>query len=90
MSKAILVIDMPSSCIDCPLHYYGEPILWCGANERDMDTDDIENYKPTWCPLREVPQKDTYQYADSYKYGQGRKRGRNECIDEILGGAENG
>ena len=54
MSKAILVIDMPSSCIDCPLHYYDEPRLWCGANERNMDTDDIENYKPTWCPLREV------------------------------------
>jgi hypothetical protein len=87
MAKAILVMDMPSSCIDCPLHYYDEPKLWCGLNEKEMETEDIETYKPTWCPLRECPQKKRIISEPSFD-GRIRVMGYNACIDEILGGGE--
>ena len=90
MSKAILVIDMPSSCADCILGDDDSSGLYCVPKEEYFDGEDTTESRASFCPLREVPQKDTKQYADSYKYGKGRQRGRNECIDEILGGAEHG
>ena len=54
MSKAILVIDTPECCIDCPCHF-AEDIVWCGVKDQELETDDIETYKPDWCPLKPMP-----------------------------------
>ena len=81
MAKAMLIMDMPSNCLECPcLNELDE----CEAMKYE-DVGDIGR-KPTWCPLREVPQKkDT-------KYNPTRNpyitQGYNACIDEILGGGE--
>ena len=77
-ANAMLIMDMPKNCDECDL------------KESYCHVDDNDTCRAGGCPLREVPQKDTKQYADSYKYGKGRQRGRNECIDELLGGAEHG
>lgn len=58
--KTVVIMDMPKICIDCPLHFYNENsdhVFWCGLTRRDMDTYDIETYKPVWCPLQEAPEK---------------------------------
>jgi hypothetical protein len=73
MSKAILIMEMPSSCEECQLFYNTEGTKMCEAIGRLVE---CESEKPTWCPLREVPSKEKFPY--SY----------NACIDEILGGGE--
>ena len=54
MNKAILLIDMPSSCGECPIcASYAESAwsprdYWCPVMEnKDVDP----NNKPDWCPL---------------------------------------
>lgn len=52
--KSILKIDTPKVCIDCPCHFAGESgMVVCGVEKRELLSDDIEAFKPDWCPLRE-------------------------------------
>ena len=88
MSKCVLVMDMPSKCIDCPLHFVDEPNYWCGANMKDLLTDDIETYKPDWCPLRELPKKKPTIGKESENDILCMNAGYNACIDELLKGEE--
>ena len=91
MSKAILVIDMPSSCSKCSIC---QGIDMCGEyicsikDEFDGEQGyyDGEYDRPNYCPLREVPQKkDTTYHPCRNPYVT---EGYNACIDELLGGAE--
>lgn len=89
MSKAILILDMPNKCVECPLFvhkdiegdyeckikdYDGLPIYY---KEGNID-------RPDWCPLRElldVPDIKNIPYeADYYSY----MRGWSDCIDKIF------
>lgn len=55
MSKSILVLDTPDACIDCPCHFADDGgMVWCGKENKRLLTDDIETFKPDWCPLREA------------------------------------
>lgn len=71
MSKAILVIDMPSCCNECPIcASYAESAFsireyWCTAS----DNTDVDPYdKPKWCPLKPVPEKiDVPDFDDTVK-----------------------
>ena len=83
--KSILVMDMPSSCIDCPCHFAGMSTVVCGVNKKKLMADDIETYKPEWCPLRPAPEKK--QTTDDFWQGCVNIV-RNACIDEILGDKE--
>ena len=50
--KAVLVIDMPKSCLDCQLMVDG----WCYAVKADRTQDAISAKDRTcWCPLRPLP-----------------------------------
>lgn len=76
MSKAVLVIDMPICCNECPIcASYAESAFspreyWCTVS----DNTDVDPYdKPKWCPLKEMPLKDE-RVVDVW----------NSCIDEIL------
>ena len=108
MSKLILVVDMPATCLVCPLKYKSEEIhlgnftyqslFRCerepeGLCEDDGDTvylnDIMMKSKPDWCPLREVPQKQTIHCTDT-PHHRWAKSGYNACIDEILRGCEEG
>lgn len=52
--KSILEIETPKYCFDCPCHFAGESgMVVCGVEKRELLSDDIETFKPDWCPLRE-------------------------------------
>lgn len=92
MSKSILVIDTPKACIDCPCHFAEDTgQVWCGKENKELLEDDIQTFKPDWCPLLDLPKKTSVgievcvgnktdcvkSYVDGY----------NACIDKILKGA---
>lgn len=80
MSKAILVMDMPSCCDECD--------VICTQYYTAIKDKNFENYmKPNNCPLREVPQKKDYDYCDRSIWTHERI-GYNACIDEIMKGSE--
>ena len=58
MSKAILVLDMPESCLACPVgQNYScilETCIYCPVakkNTIDLETES----RPEWCPLQKIP-----------------------------------
>jgi hypothetical protein len=82
MAKAMLIMDMPSSCNECELKVLPNPwsFMICGKTKKHIERG---NQRPTWCPLREAPQKmEKYHKYDAIALGY------NACIDEILGGGE--
>lgn len=84
MSKAILVMDMPDSCVSCPLfgNHYSD--LCCKAlNNRSIDYPYPKEFKQEWCPLREMPQKKEEIVCTSL-FSIAKKNGWNDCIDTIL------
>ena len=58
MKKAVLVMDMPECCGECPLmddDIVGE---YCNAHDDDyIDIPDVTDGKPNWCPLMELPEQ---------------------------------
>ena len=85
MSKVVLVMDMPNTCIDCPCHFADDSgMVRCGKEDKELLTDDIEAFKPNWCPLRDMPEKKKLTYKDLFE--DNRVSGYNSCIDEILNG----
>ena len=98
MAKAMLIMDMPTTCSECML---------CDLNGCCLALKMVEfceyryDQKQKWCPLREVPQKKEVKnlneaLAESKNYEDVAKVvfdilmdcGYNQCIDELLGGGE--
>ena len=92
MDKAVLVMNMPDSCLDCMFCYeLDEGIEACCSitcEEKDNTLykeinceDGYCQNKSNWCPLRKLPEK--------LKYGEsifnGNVKGWNDCLKEILG-----
>lgn len=92
MSKAILVMDMPTKCICCPLATTTENnnIICIIKNYQkkccSVFANVMNNSKPNNCPLREVPQKKSEATATTSSYF--KVLGYNACIDEIMKGVE--
>ena len=95
MSKAILVIDMPNRCNDCPFvdsmrtHWnYDDFTYYCEANEYERikeikyGEEDKSIPKPDWCPLKMLPEK---RIQDNPNGRNMYRAGWNDCIDDILG-----
>lgn len=82
MSKAILVIDMPSDCYHCQLHDY--EYRWCyGKDESSVLTEeDIESKRVEGCPLKPMPNK---RVPDGSETDQiyGCYVGWNACLEEL-------
>lgn len=84
MSRSILVVDTPESCIKCPLI---KPIstftcqgFSCSRNNKKID---CILHRSDWCPLRDMPERASHpDYCDNGRYD----KGWNDCIDEILKG----
>ena len=79
MSKAILVIDMPKGCYECPLavettHSYG---ACCITGSRIID---YSNFP--WCPLKPAPEEQDIWFDDE---SSDWERGYNNCLHEIVG-----
>ena len=91
--KAILVMEMPSSCEKCRLHsFVGKDCdVVCQAKGTTQSYEDAYNGKPDWCPLKPMPDKKVLSgdVADIQKMGKELMDiGYNACIDEILGDKE--
>ena len=94
--KAILVLEMPSSCLECPIgedmSIQIETCIKCPFGKCVIDEEVMT--RPDWCPLKPAPQKQDIcgKYNSEY-YAQGGKPasykiGYNDCIDEIFGDKE--
>ena len=86
--KAILVLEMPSSCGECSICAswqecaFSTREYWCPS----MDNKDVEpNKKPDWCPLKPAPEK---RHSNDNLMELLADIVRNACIDEILGDKE--
>ncbi len=80
--KAILVIDFPRRCEECPLHYFKQGDYCCPTKKLiDYDTD---------CPLRPIPKKESIKARELREdwSGLAYSEGWNACIDSILGETE--
>lgn len=90
-AKAVLVMDMPRKCLTCSLLRIKneQDSMICTAG-RFRDVTDIinsdEKNKPDWCPLRELPKRET-EMADADDLGRDYVRGTmdgwNACLEEI-------
>lgn len=87
MAKAMLIMDMPSSCDVCD--FVDERYQYCNVPWFGKDVSDYVECRHEDCPLREVPQKKRPKKTDRL-VDSANKHGYNACIDEILGGAEHG
>lgn len=95
MAKAVLVMDMPESCGECP---FCRGLNECKVKKylvRDrlftiftVDAQIMEGGKPSWCPLRELPEK-IPDLEHGYENVEKSiiRIGWNACLDMIL---ENG
>ena len=88
MAKAVLIMDMPESCGECP---FCRGLNECKVKKylvRDrlftiftVDAQIMEGGKPSWCPLRELPEKANHPaYCDNGRFD----KGWNACLDAIL------
>lgn len=81
MSKAMLIMDMPESCAECQFFARFDLVKNCSLNGKPVEYSN--NKRQDWCPLQEVPKKDSkFCYPSDYEEGYGD--GYNACIDEIL------
>lgn len=95
MSKAVLVMDMPSNCKDCNMSVLGrEPhtgqMCFRCVHHPTIMVLPKETKRPDWCPLRELPEKMQVcgKYPQEDKIVPSYKIGYNACIDELLKGEE--
>ena len=88
--KAILVLEMPSSCMGCNfLHCeIEENKEYCEAREIRKQIHLEKEEKPDWCPLNPMIEKKEYKAGIEPVYIYERVKGYNACIDEILGDKE--
>ena len=89
MSKAILVIDMPSCCNECRFlnDNYDYPECIATGETRGYNFK-VGEKRMDKCPLRAIPEKyetDRSKCSDPF-YEFEFEYGYNQCIDEIIGG----
>lgn len=89
--KGVLVIDMPSTCYDCPLamrqyktlatsNKYVKNTFACVLTHKNITS----TKRSRFCPLKEMPQKKSHgedEWEDNIVCG--RIDGWNACIEEI-------
>lgn len=86
MSKAILVIDMPSCCDECfALYDNGDYPLCLITQEQRGYTFRTREQKMDKCPFKSVPSSCGYSGHPYDQYGDGFADGYNTCLEEILG-----
>ena len=90
MAKAVLVMDMPEGCHNCPLILkipQKNGLALCLGRQEGSERQDYE-HESTWeanfCPLRKLPEK---EHGDNEydEYLDGYDAGWNACLDAIIG-----
>ena len=84
MSKSVLIIDTPGSCMGCNFFICDvyTNMDSCMARETAKSVDLEEYDKPDWCPLIDLPEKDNGDYPANTS-DAGFVEVLNQCIDEI-------
>ncbi len=83
--KAVLVMEMPENCLECPCG--DECGDRCQAADREVGNFedgciDGQYGKPEWCPLVMMPERaDHPHYCDNGRFD----KGWNDCLDAIEG-----
>lgn len=92
MSKSILIIDTPDSCMGCNFLYCDmeENLETCQAKDESKKVNLNEYEKPDWCPLKNLPEKKEIKELNGRPLLKAQFVGWNQCIDEIVksGGIE--
>ena len=87
--KAILVIDIPKGCYDCPCYYEDK-----GRCQNTWESVEDDFARPSWCPLKPMPTKKTPLFDPDHCEIEKEIKivheiiGYNRCIDEIMGETE--
>lgn len=96
MSKSVLIMDTPETCLDC---------MFCLEFDEGVDgrcsvvpEDEYNGFfrriecdggycqsKPNWCPLKEVPEEEHDVYYKMDEYNDGYENGWNAFRGRILG-----
>ena len=84
MDKAILVIDMPDSCDNCPLFHGFYTDMTCDANHYGINYPYPKDFRQDWCPLKPMPKKMEGHDSIYYQWGD-YEDGWNHCIDCVSG-----
>ena len=88
MSKAVLVIDMPSCCDECfALDDRGDYPVCLITQEQLGYTFRIREQRMNKCPLQPMPEKSLTGKSDYYQWGDWED-GWNACIDSLNGGTK--
>lgn len=77
--KAVLVIDMPNNCEECKIIYLQ------GHGESSTCESGDWSKRPSWCPLRPLPEKKNE--VDIYGFDLVKNRyatGWNDCLNAII------
>lgn len=84
MSKAILVIDMPSCCDECfALDEYGDYPRCRITGEQRGYTFRTRELKMSKCPLKPFPKKMEGNDSIYYQWGE-YEDGWNDCVDCLI------
>lgn len=90
MSKSVLVIDTPRTCMRCPFgliigdYFFCVITIYKDGAARQIRDDLYGVKKPDWCPLKPLPEKDDWD--DQYdEYYTGYANGWNRCLSKITG-----
>ena len=90
MEKAILILDQPKNCLECPVGVNNSCIMElyisCGVAGRGAIGAEAKTI-PEWCPLKPMPEKKNVT-PDDTTGAVAVKFGWNNCIDEVLKGAD--
>ena len=84
MSKAVLIIDMPTCCDECfALDDNGDYPMCIITQEQRGYTFRTREQKMDRCPLQQMPEKSHTGKSDYYQWGDWED-GWNACIDGLL------
>ena len=78
--KAVLVMDMPKKCDECPLKVYIGYGYMCGFNGYVIQTD---SSKLKTCPLKPLPEFLSHEHVD-YAHEASEINGWNKCLESLL------
>lgn len=84
--KALLVMDMPDNCEECPLCDFGDYTCGVFAILGKNYTYEVPNDGVAdWCPLKPMPEKKICKYFSVGRQIRTWREGWNACIDKIMG-----
>lgn len=95
MSKSVLVVDTPETCLDCELCFEldegVDAICLVMSDDKDNSLckkiickDGYCQEKPEWCPLKELPEEEHNEYYLD-EYCDGYDDGWNTFRSRVLG-----